>query len=266
MIKNGDIFTHRELTESVDQITSADIRPHLVYDKSNIMYVDGDTFINLMDWTPESYAQYKIDTYADIPSSAVALDKSLRDNGFRTTYKFAHKYCIPGISPERVVRDAYKLEYFYKLATGPIQIRRGHKTPVQTKIDAATRHSYYYAQYIWSANPMARFDYAEKIHMYRDWGLVLSFLIGTGYGFHPNDVYEFVMHHNDPKLTAAGRRESYERQLAFKNWCMNKHNVDTGCLVLSPEHQEKLRRILTRSDTPYAIQLIQKLFKPGKQY
>ena len=245
MIQNGDKFTVYDLCDSVQAATSADLRRHIANIKK----------------TPDEYAKKQIKLYSDTKSSAISLDKQLRDAGFKTAYKFSHKYKIPGLSPEKIVHDAYKLEYFYNLATNPCtNILFGHRDAVRRIFDDATRVSYYYAQYIWSLNPDARFDYVTRFHMYRDWGLILSFLLGVGFQFHPNDINEFITHHNAPNLSQSEYDKMYTEQLAFKNWCANKYNIDTGCLVLCPAHREKLVKILTRTDTPYAIQCIQSVF------
>ncbi|MBQ4129891.1 MAG: hypothetical protein IJD69_00745 [Alphaproteobacteria bacterium] len=250
MIQNGDKFTVFDLRSSVRDATSVDMCQH----------------VHNIKKTPNEYAKRCLKLYGDVKSSAVNLDRQLKDAGFKTTYRFAHEYNIAGLTPEQIVCDAYKLEYFYKLATGNPNIKFGHKAAVMKIFDDAARVSYYYAQYIWAANPMARFDYADKIHMYRDWGTVLNFLLGVGFLFHPKDVYEFTMRHNAIDLDEAGRRELYARQLTFKNWCMNKYNIDTGCLVLCQEHRDKLAKILTRTDTPYVWQLIKRAMWPVRQY
>lgn len=61
------------------------------------------------------------------------------------------------------------------------------------------------------------------------------------------------------KKTPAEYDKMYTEQLVFKNWYANKYNIDTGCLVLCLEHRTKLSKILTRTDTPYVIQLLRRL-------
>ena len=61
------------------------------------------------------------------------------------------------------------------------------------------------------------------------------------------------------KKTPAEYDKMYTEQLVFKNWYANKYHIDTGCLVLCPEHRTKLSKILTRTDTPYVIQLLRRL-------
>lgn len=241
MIQNGDKFTVYDLRDSVRTATTADLRPHIACIKK----------------TPDEYAKKQIKLYADTKSSALSLDKQLRDAGYKTTYKFAHDYRIDGLTYDKIVNDAYKLEYYYNLATNPkLNVLFGHQGAVSRIFDDAARVSYYYAQYIWALNPQSCFDYATRFHMYRDWGLIVNFLLGVGFQFHPRDINEFITHHNAPDKSKSEYDAMYQEQLIFKNWCANKYNIDTGCLVLCPEHRDKLAKILTRTDTPYAIQLL----------
>lgn len=250
MIQDGDVFTIHDLKDSVRQVTDVDL----------LRRGCGRAF-GVIKMTPDQYADKMINLYSDVKSSAVNLDKNLRDLGLRTTYRFSHEYNIPGLTHDEIVRDAYKLEYFYKLASSHLQIH----VPIRKSgiFNDAARVSYYYAQYIWAANPSARFDYAERFDVWFDWGRVLCFLLGVGFKFHPRDVYEFVVPYNNPDLDDAGLRKKRQEQEVFKKWCA-KRNVDTGCLVLSPEHQEKLRKIINRTDTPYPIQCLQQLFRIRK--
>ncbi len=244
MIKDGDLFTVYDLRESVAQVTAVDMRKYLK---------------NADFGGAEEYAQKQMALYGDIKSSAVALDKQLKDAGYKTKYNFSYKYNIPGLTSEEIVHDAYKLEYFYSLAIGDVRggVRPGRQAAVENVLNDAARLSYYYAQYIWKLNPASRFDYVQRFDVQRDWGFVICFLLGVGFGFHPKDVYEFVINHNNPYLSQKQRDELYKKQLVFKNWCQNKFNIDTGCLVFCAEHQEKLRKILTKSDTPYLVQCVQ---------
>lgn len=244
VIQNGDMFTVDDLRDSVRAVTSVDMRKHA----------------NNIKLSPNEYAEKQIGLYPCVTSSAVNLDKQLRRSGFKTPYKFSYEYTLGNLGCQDVVRDAYKLEYFYNLATGPLDIKKGHGQAVSKIFDDATRVSYYYAQYVWALNPDVRFDYAVRFHMYRDWGLILNFLLGVGFQFHPRDINEFITHHNAPGLTQDAYEKMYQEQLVFKNWCANKHNIDTGCLVLCPEHREKLAKILTRTDMSYTVQLVRSIF------
>lgn len=247
MIQDGDLFSLKDLRDSVRQVTDIDL-----------LYRDWGAVFRGIKMTPDQYADKMIGLYADVKSSAVNLDRNLRDLGLYTTYKFSHEYNIPGLTYDEIVRDAYKLEFFYKLASSPLQIH----VPIRKSgvFDDVARVSYYYAQYIWAGNPLARFDYAEKLDVHFDWGRVLCFLLGVGFKFHPRDVYEFVVVYNNPGLDEAGLRKKRQEQEVFKKWCA-KHGIDTGCLVLAPEHQEKLRKIITCTDTPYLIQCLQNMLK-----
>ncbi len=238
MIQNGDLFTVNDLKESVHQVTDA-------------RYLDCTEL-------PVQYAERQIELYADIKSSAINLDASIRKAGFKTTYRFAYDYNIPGLTHDEIVKDAYKLEYFYKI--GCDLARKNKNVYAGRRIDDAARVSYYYAQYIWAANPVARFDYAKKLDMYMDWGRVLCFLLGVGFKFHPRDVYEFVMNFNSPYLSNAEMGAERQKQQVFKDWCA-RHGVDTGCLVLSDANRDKLRKIITKTDTPYFFQLLLQPFK-----
>ena len=238
MILNGDLFTVNDLKESVCQVTDA--------------RYSGCAEL------PVQYAARQIELYADIKSSAINLDASIRKAGFKTTYRFAYDYNIPGLTHDEIVKDAYKLEYFYKI--GCDLARKNKNVYEDLRMDDAARVSYYYAQYIWAANPAARFDYAKKLDMYMDWGRVLCFLLGVGFKFHPRDVYEFVMNFNSPYLSDAEMGAERQKQQEFKDWCA-RHNVDTGCLVLSDTNRDKLRKIITKTDSPYFFQLLMRLFK-----
>lgn len=241
MIQNGDFFTVSDLKESVRQVTDVDLR---------------------CAWgvkmTPQQYANESIGLYRDVKSSAVGLDRSLKMAGFRTTYRFAYDYNIPGLNYDEIVNDAYKLEYFYNIACQ--YIKNKNQFPKDQVFDDAARVSYYYAQYIWAANPSARFDYSKQLDIYWDWGRILCFLLGVGFRFHPRDVYEFVVRFNNPNLNDAELSAEREKQQVLKDWCA-QHNVDTGCLVLCDLHRDKLRKIIAKKDTPYFLQLFMQVFK-----
>lgn len=258
IIKDGDKFSVADLREMVDYFTSRPIQSCFVDVGS------GHQERLLTNITPKEYEDNQFALYGKTGSSARDLDKNLRDNGYKTTYKFSYDYSIPGLTNEEIIRDAYRLEYFYKLALRLPRIRRGQFKRIEKIIDGAARSSYYYAQYIWAANPNVKFDYPQRFDVYRDWGLVLSFLLGVGYQIHPKDIYEFVTHHNDMSLSRADLDLIYKKQEVFKNWCAQR-GIDTGCLVLCPEHQRKLCKILTKKDIPYWVQKLQQLLMFGKQ-
>lgn len=236
MLQNGDLFTVVDLKDSVRQVTDVDWRS-----------------VKIMQMSPQQYADINVGLYDDVKSSANQLDNSLKNAGFRTLYRFSYDYRIPGLSSDEIVRDAYKLQSFYKVACTYIQ--KTNRFPQEKVFDDAARLSYYYAQYVWAANPPLRSDYQEHLDMYYDWGRVLCFLLGVGFKFHPRDVYEFVMVFNNPTLTNAEMRMKRQEQQVFKDWCAS-YGVDTGCLVLSNAHRDKLRKIITKTDTPYILQLL----------
>ena len=258
IIKDGDKFSVADLKETVDYFSNRPVQ-------SCFVNIGAGGHGNLLTGvTPKEYEESQFALYGKTGSSARNLDKNLRDNGYKTTYKCSSDYYIPGLTSEEIIRDAYRLEYFYKLALRLPRIRRGMTKRTEKIIDGAARSSYYYAQYIWAANPSIKFDYANRFDVHRDWGFVLSFLLGVGYQIHPKDIYEFVTHHNDLSLSRAELDLIYEKQKIFKNWCAQR-GIDTGCLVLCPEHQEKLRKILNKEDAPYWIQKMQQLLSLGKR-
>ena len=225
-----------------------------------VVYTDIREHIHNLKSTPAEYAKKQIKMYSDVKSSAVSLDQQLRDKGFKTTYRFAYNYNLSWIGSDEVVWDAYRLEYFYNLAVRPANIKFGHKEQVYKILDEAARVSYRYAQYVWQNNPKACFDYDKRLDVYKDWGFVLDYLLGVGFQFHPNDINEYITNHNAPGLSQEQYNALYQRQLVFKNWCKRKYDIETGALVLCPEHQEKLRKILMRTDVPYVVQCVKSLF------
>lgn len=241
MIQDGDLFTVSDLKDSVQQVTDAE-----------------NPYPKLLYTTPQEYAEKNIALYQDVKSSAVSLDNSLKKAGFKTTYRFAYNYNIPGLTPDKIISDAYKLEFFYELAS--MYMRKTLQFPKQKIFDDAMRVSYYYAQYIWAANPGVCFDLSQKLDMRQDWGRVLKFLQGVGFKFHPLDVYEFTINFNNPKLSDEEMRAERRKQQVFKDWCARR-GVDTGCLVLSDAHRDKLRKIINKTDVPYFLQLLSVPFK-----
>lgn len=251
MIQNGDKFTHVELFKSVDEVTSIDLKK---YTKAPMWFsYDGNNIFDLREYTPQDYAQ-SIDSSYQIQSSARELDKQLKAKGYWTTYKFSHTYKMHPQMRNRILNDAYKLEYFYNVWNHPGLVATPENLEKIKKdtMDAA-RISYYYAQYLWASNPDTKFNNDKNWGMYSDWFHVLHFLIGTGYEFHPLDV----QYHN--KLFYADRecdQQEFEKQTKFKNWCKDEYGIDTGCLCLSDENMAKLTAILTKTDEPYSVQLV----------
>lgn len=255
MITENQTFTDQDLFQSIDELASLDLGQYV--SKPLMFSFNGSDIFDLRKITPTKYAKDTPAEY-DTPSSAKALDKQLKDKGYRTTYKFSHLYNMTPQMHDRIVYDAYVLEYFYEIFSHPNLPRNEvvHNKQFEWGILNALRVTYWYAQYIWVNNPGA-YDYAN-LDPSKDWYHILNFVIGAGYEFHPLDIKYHAKvfadnHHCD--------QNKYKEQIVFKNWCKKQHGIDTGCLILSPETMEKLRKILTHKDTPYAVQLVQKLAK-----
>ena len=264
MIKAGDKFSGRDLRQSVDEIVGTDIMFHVKADKLGALTLVGDCMLDLLSITPQTYAQYRIEQFNDIKSSAINLDKQLRAKGFKTTYKFSHNYFTPGLKPDQIIRDAYCLEYFQYLDL-MVSPRPGHKKQYEQIVEDAFRVSYYYAQYLWACNRGVCAQIAQDLSYpgFENWGQIIGAIQGVGFQFHPNDVYEFSVNHIKPDIGKDAYDARYAQQAEFKNMLMAKYGIDTGCLVLSPQSQEKLTKILTKTDTPYWIQVLQN-FIQGK--
>lgn len=264
MIQNGDKFSAPDLLRSVDELRTRQTSQYMLdHDRLHVLCDTNGAVHAITAMTPDTYADIQTTAY-NTESSAASLDDQLRRSGYKTTYRFAHKYHIPGIDKARIIQDAYRLEYFYTCFIARLEhnIRLSDPRAFLRDCDDAARVSYYYAQYIWATNPCTRFDYAQRLDLYQDWGLVLRFLLGTGFGFAPRDVYHFVTTHSYHGDDFDGAHaKSTREQLKFKNWCMDKYGIDTGCLVLHPDTMTKLRKILTNTDRPYAIQLALKYLK-----
>lgn len=260
MISAGDKFSARDLRQSVDEVCASDVLSHVKPEKLGALTVVGDLMLDMLSVKPEIYAQYRIQQFDDIKSSAVNLDKQLRKAGFKTTYSFSHQYFTPGLKSEQIIKDAYCLEYFQNLfmIVSPMP---GHKKQLNQIFEDAFRISYYYAQYLWVCNREACGPIAQGLVYpgFENWGQIIGAILGVGFHFHPNDVYEFSINHIHPDITKDAYDARYAAQLNFKDLLMTKYGIDTGCLVLSAQSQEKLSRILTKSDTPYWVQVLQKL-------
>ena len=249
MIKSGDKFTVIELQQSVNEVVNTDISAHT-------------QVFNTLKLTPQDYATFKIGQYADVKSSATKLDDQLKKRGFKTTFRFSYNYKTPGLTSEQIVNDAYKLEYFQNLMLN-FSPKEGHTEKLCEIINNAFRVSYYYAQYLWACNPTVcgNLTKALKYPGPQQWTQIISTILGIGFNFHPNDVYEFAIEHMNPSATKQEFDRRYAEQLEFKQLCRNGYGIDTGCLVLSPENRIKLYKILAKSDTPYLIQVLQNLLK-----
>lgn len=265
MIQQGDKFSVRDLRQSVDEILGAWRDVKVLAGTPPLYVLVGDTMIDLMHTSPQMYAKYSIECYDDIKSSALNLDKQLRKNGFYTTQKFSYKYFTPGLTAEQIVKDAYCLEYFQRLILAPGG-RRKHQQQMNKIIYDAFRVSYYYAQYLWACNSGVCNKVSEKLSCpgIENWGQITGAVLGIGFKFHPDDVYEFAVNHINPDITKQAYNARYADQKKFKDMVMEKYGIDTGCLVLSPESQEKLTKILTGVDAPRWVQILQKLRIKGR--
>lgn len=260
MIQQGDRFTFLDLQQSMREVCDYDMRKYINKKQSGAIIVIGDCGINIRNCTPDEYADICIRAYADIPSSAKYLDQQLQDNGLKTTHRFAYKYNNGGLTSEQIVHDAYCLDCFLQL----YQIATPH-TKYEDKyinaLDSAFRLSYYYAQYLWAHNYRVTGNIATALRQphVSQWPQIISALLGIGFQFHPNDVYEYAIKHTAPSNTKEQFNAQYAEQLAFKNEIRSKYGIDTGCLVLSPQSRKKLHKIVTHTDTPYYIQVIKNL-------
>ena len=248
MIHNGDKFNHYDLFQSVSEIMLTDWKQFL---HTPLEIIFDDEVYNLAKLGPIGYASLIIHSY-DVKSSAHYLDKQLKEKGFKTTYSFAHKYHIPDSMRSRILADAARLKWIHEVCTHPNLTQKEYDDLTPVFKDAANV-SYYYSQLVWANDKEAKFDYHEKLLPFRDWDKTLDFLLGTAFEFHPKDVYKHVI---DFDINSS----DYNKQLIFKNWCKNQFGIDTGCLVLSDDNMEKLRKILTKTDDPYFVQLIEKTF------
>ncbi len=259
MIQTGDRFSARDLRQSVDEVVGAGLGAHIAHDKKGALFALADIVFDMLECTPDGYATKMIECYDDIKSSAVNLDKQLRDNGYRTTHKFSYDYFVPGFTSEQIVRDAYRLEYFKNLSS-MVRARAGHKKEFEQIFQDAFRVSYYYAQYLWACNSRVCAKIAQELTCpgYENWGQIIGAILGVGFKFHPNDVYEFAIKHTNPNLSPDAFNARYIEQLNFKDLLMTDYGIDTGCLVLSPESRDKLTRIVTHTDSPYLIQVLRR--------
>ena len=254
MIQTGDIFNHNDLFRSVDELVDTNWKS-VLKTPLNLAFIN-DTFYDLIEIGPVGYSSLMMYGW-DQKSSAHTLDKQLRKSGYKTTFSFAHKYNLPETMRKRMVTDIAKLDWFHQVYSHPCLQEQEYENLEETFKNAA-RVSYYYAQYVWTNNKDAQFDYKEKLYPYSDWEKILDFLYGTAFEFHPKDVYTHIFDF-DPNGS------SYKKQELFKEKCKNIYGIDTGCLVLSNENMDKLDKILRKQDTPYLIQLFQKYFQITKQ-
>ena len=261
MIEQGDKFTVRDLRQSVEEVLEKRNGIKVFAGTPPLYVLVGDTMVDLMHSLPQMYVKYSIECYDDIKSSALSLDKQLRKKGFYTTQKFSYNYVTPGLTSEQIVKDAYCLEYFQRLMQAP-GVRRKHSQQMNQMIYDAFRVSYYYAQYIWACNPQVCGKIAKALSCpgVENWSQIIGAILGAGFGFHPDDVYEFSINHINPDTTKQAYDARYAAQKKFKDDIMAKYGIDTGCLVLSPESQKKLIKILSGAELSYFMQIVRRVF------
>ncbi|MDE6571487.1 MAG: hypothetical protein K2L95_04725 [Alphaproteobacteria bacterium] len=257
MIKQGDRFTSLDLQQSMREICSYDMHKYINQKQSDTIVAIGNCAIAPSKCTPDEYAKTCIRGYADIPSSAKHLDQQLIDKGFKTTRKFSYRYRNGGLGSEQIVYDAYRLDWFFQIYQTAMP-REQYQDEYIKALDDAFHISCYYAQYLWAQNYRITRDIAKALNRpdASQWAQIISVLLGIGFQFHPHDVYEYAIKHTSPDITQKQFNARHAEQLAFKNEMRNNYGINTGCLVLSPQSREKLRKIVTRTDTPYCIQVI----------
>ncbi len=253
MIHTGDLFYPKDLYQSVYEILCTDWCSIL----KKPLYIDTNKheLQNLVELGPVKYSAMIISDY-DTKSSAHHLDKQLKDAGYKTTYSFAHKYRMTPEMRTRILSDVSKLDWFYQVCRHPALSKKEYTQMIPIFQDAVNI-SYFYAQFLWANNPDAKFDYQTRLKPWLDWDKVLNYLYGVAYEFHPKDVYKHITDWRP-------HGKLYHEQLEFKNWCRDNYGIDTGCLVLSNDNMEKLRKILTKTDKPYPIQVLRKFFTLSK--
>jgi len=261
MIKQGDRFTSLDLQQSMREVCGYDMQRYINKKQSNAIVLIANYAIAPGQCTPDEYAAVNIQAYGDIKSSAQFLDQQLRDKGFKTAYKFSYKYRSGGLTPEQIVHDAYCLDWFQQIYNFAAP-RAQYQEKYFKALEDAFRLTYYYAQYLWAGNPrdcgaIAR---ALRVPDVEQWPQIISAILGIGFQFHPADVYEHAINHINPTMTEVQFDARYAEQLMFKKEMHDNYGIDTGCLVLSQKNRDKLRKIVTRTDTPYYIQVIKNLF------
>lgn len=258
MIKQGDKFTFKELQASMREVCDYNIHKYINPRQSLTNILIGRCPLELHKCTPDEYADIAVQAY-EYESSAHSLDQQLADKDFKTTYRFSHKYHNGGMTSAQIIHDAYCLDYFYQMyrCGRPYKNR---ETVYINALDDAFRLSYYYMQYLSANNRYALADIAHALNApdVTQWGQIISVLQGIGFQFHPTDIYEHAINLISPDITKRQFDKQYASQLAFKENMKDKYGIDTGCLVLSSQNREKLRKIVTKTDTPYFLQVIKK--------
>lgn len=261
MIKPGDMIYDTKLFEDIDYISS--INMHDYFSSALFFSETGENIIDLRETTPAEFANTVINSY-DIKSSAHSIDTQLKNMGYRTTYRFSHKYNMTAQMRDRILTDVYKLDYFYNIFNHIHMTRyymsesendADNKRKVIQHIQDAFNTSVYYASYLYTNNKCPDFEYIKNANDFESWKFILSFIQGIGYEFHPSDIKtQAQIFYNNYEYD----RHKYNKQLEFQQWCKDNYSLDTGCLILSDTNQDKLRKILTRQDTPYFVQILRK--------
>lgn len=243
MIDPKQPFTEQDIFQSVDELAAVSMMQYISKPLKRSIN-RGIDFFDLREISPTEYYEMIHDGYDDVPSSARALDQQLKDKGFSTTYKFSYDYKMSPQMRGRIVKDGWILTYFQDIFNHPDLPR--DEVVYNKQLLNALRVTYGYAQCIWANNPGV-YDYTNLLNPSTGWYHVLNFVIGAGYEFHPLDIkfHEKVFRNN-----YYCNKEECKKQRAFKNWCKEQYDIDAGCLILSPENMEKLRKILTRQNTP----------------
>ena len=263
MIKQGDKFSANDLTASLKEVCNYKIIDFAANKQCAAGVIIGQSPIIPVDTTPYEYKDVCLNENSTVISSAQNLDKQLRERGLKTTYKFAYTYKTGGLAQNQIINAAYCLEWFYQI-WNTVTPKQKFEQEYFNAIDDAFRLTYYYAQYLWAQNPRICGSVAKELWApdASRWKQITAAILGIGYGFHPDDVYEFAIKHINPNLSQQKYAEQYDEQMQFKNKMKNVWGIDTGCLVLSLKNQEKLEKIVTKTDIPYCVQVIKKFFSP----
>lgn len=268
MIHKGDKFTNTDLKQSVQEVCNYDIIKHIDTKQHRYgLVLIADDIIKPTNLTPEEYADMSIKEFDAVPSSALDLDKQLRTRGFKTTHKFSYKYNTGRLTNTEIIHDAYKLKYFRTIAFS-CKPRPGHNSKFYHMLFDAFNLSYYYAQYLWAQNPNVCDEIANALQNPSgdNWDQITSAILGIGFQFHPDDVFEHAIHHLNPNLSDKEFKARYKLQQEFKNDMQQTYGIDTGCLVLSPQSRDKLQKIVTGTDTPYYKQLLQQFLNKMSEF
>ncbi len=260
MIKPGDKFSANDLTTSLKEVCNYEVNNFAINNRCVAGVIIGDSAIVPVNMTPCEYKNICEEENNALTSSALNLDRQLRKVGLKTTHRFAYKYKIGGLTQKQIIDSAYCLEWFYQIWNTTIP-KQEFEDEYFSKIDDAFRLTYYYAQYLWAQNPRVCGDIAKALWApdVSRWKQITAAILGIGFGFHPDDVYEFAIEHINPNLSRQAHDKRYAEQREFKNKMKDCWSIDTGCLVLSQKNRDKLEKIVTKTDTPYFVQVVKKL-------